>query len=312
LFSWNRKCRIGALAALLLIFGACTHRQPTGVFLDPAFGTLIPPDTKLMAGVRLDKIRETPLYKKLDGQFDLNRRLNLFSERTGLNPRKDTWQLLLVSNGTRTLVMARGNFSVADGEPSFKELGGEHLRYKDYSVIGTPETSVFFLNPSVGIAGRRADLENFIDHRAEYFKVPSDLQSRLKELPYPDQLWVVSNGTIPDRVLAGPDTTGAKSLLSNLVGYVQGAQLGLHVNEGVDFNGSIDCTSAEGAQRVRDAIKGVVGLARLRTPDNQIEMLKVYDTIRVNQNAWKVTLSASIAPDMVDPLLKILLRLRSR
>jgi hypothetical protein len=300
------KFGISALAALLLF--ACTRPKPTGVFLDPAFGPLIPPDTKLMAGIRLDKIRETPLYKKLDGQFDLNRRLNLFSERTGLNPRKDTWQLLLVWNGARALVMARGNFSVADGEPSFKELGGEHLRYKGYSVIGTPETSVFFLNPSVGVAGRRADLENFIDHRAEYSKVPESLESRLKELPYADQLWLVSNGTIPDRALAGPDTTGAKSLLSNLVGYVQGAQLGLHVDQGVDLGGSIDCISAEGAQRVRDAIKGVVGLARLRTPDNQMEMLKLYDTVRVNQNASKVTLTASVAPNLVDPLLKMLLR----
>ena len=310
MLSRNKKYWISALTALLLTFGACSRRQPKGVFLDPAFGPLIPPDTKLLAGIRLDKIRETPLYKKLDGQFDLNRRLNLFSERTGLDPRKDTWQLLLVWNGTRALVMARGNFSVADGEPSFKELGGEHLRYKDYSVIGTPETSVFFLNPSVGIAGRRADLQNFIDHRAEYSKVPEGLESRLKELPYADQLWLVSNGTIPDRALAGPDTTGAKSLLSNLVGYVQGAQLGLHVDRGIDFGGSVDCTSAEGAQRVRDAIKGVLGLARLRTPDNQMEILKLYDTVRVNQDASKVTLSASVAPNLVDPLLKLLLQLR--
>jgi len=308
----NTKYWISALGALLLTLGACGRRQQKGVFLDPAFGPLIPPDTKLLAGIRLDKIRETPLYKKLDGQFDLNRRLNLFAERTGLDARKDTWQLLLVWNGTRALVMARGKFSVADGEPSFKELGGEHLRYKDYSVIGTPETSVFFLNPSVGIAGRRSDLENFIDHRAEYSNVPSSLQAGLNELPYSDQLWLVSNGTIPERALAGPDTTGAKSLLSNLVGYVQGAQLGLHVDQGIDFGGSVDCTSTEGAQRVRDAIKGVVGLARLRTPDNQMEMLKLYDTVRVNQDGSKVTLSASVAPDLVDPLLKMLVQLLPR
>lgn len=310
MLSRTTKYSISALAALVLTVSACGHRSQTGVFLDPAFGPLIPPDTKLLAGIRLDKIRETPLYKKLDGQFDLNRRLNLFSERTGLDARKDTWQLLVVWNGTRALVMARGQFSVVDGEPSFKELGGERLRYKDYSVIGTPETSVFFLNPSVGIAGRRDDLKDFIDHRGEYSNIPAGLQSRLKELPYADQLWVVSNGTIPERVLAGPDTTGAKSLASNLVGYVQGAQLGLHVGEGIEFAGSIDCTSAEGAQRVRDAIKGVVGLARLRTPDNQMEMLKLYDTVRVNQDASKVSLSASVAPDLVDPLLQMLVRLR--
>jgi hypothetical protein len=301
----------GGLPLLMLLSG-CAPSRPTGVFVDPAFGPLIPPDTKVMAGIRLDKLRETPLYKKLDSQFDLERRLNLFSERTGLDPRKDMWQVLFISDGTHSLVLARGRFTTGEMEPRLGELGGSRTEYKDYTIIGTPQTSVFFLNPGVAVAGAKSDLEHLIDHRAEYSKIPDGLDARLKELPTSDQLWLISDGVFPESVLAGPDTTGAKSMASNLVGYVRSVQVGVRADQGVDLQGKIDCVSVEGAQRVRDTLKGIVGLGRLSTRDDQMELLKVYDSAQVTQSNSAVTFSASVAPNLVDPLLKMALRQKGR
>ena len=42
----------------------------------------------------------------------------------------------------------------------------------------------------------------------------------------------------------------------------------------MDFKANIECISEEGSRRVRDALKGGIGLARLNTKDDQQQMLR--------------------------------------
>jgi hypothetical protein len=300
----------GAAAILICVSAACIHRQTTGIFIDPAFKPLIPPDTKYMAGVRLDKIRETPVYKRLDGRFDLDRRLDLFSERTGLDPRKDLWYVLAASNGTDTLVLARGRFTTGEMEPKLGSLGKTRTRYKDYTLIGTPDTSVVFINAGIAAAGTQTVLRRLIDHRSEWMDVPRALAERLKTMPVEDQIWAVSDGGLPAGPLAGTDTTGMKSMASNLLNDVKAGVAGVHVDQGIEFKANVECVSENGSRRVRDLVKGGVGLARLNTHDDQRELLKVFDTVNVKQNGDAVSIEAQVAPDLVDPLLSMATKIR--
>ncbi len=283
-----------------------------GVFVDPAFGPLIAPDTKLLAGIRLDKIRETPLYKKLDGQLDLDRRLDLFSRRTGLDPRKDLWQVLVISNGQDMLVLARGKFTTGEMEPQLGNLGKERTTYKDYTLIGNPQTSVVFINAGVAVAGTQQALKYLIDHRAEYKNIPPALSAKLATLPHEDQMWLVDDGTLAGLRAQGPDTTGMRSMVSNLVASIRTTTVGVHLDEGAEMEGVVDCISEQGARRVHDALKGAIGLARLNTRDDQMEMLKLYDAVQVNQNGSRVAVNAQVAPDLVEPLLKMLPGLKNK
>lgn len=307
----NHFAKVLVAASLLCAASACVPRQTTGIFIDPAFGPLIPPDTKYMAGVRLDKIRETPLYKRLNGRLGLDRRLDLFSERTGLDPRKDVWYVLAASNGADTLFLARGRFTTGEMEPKLGSLGNTRTRYKDYTLIGTPDTSIVFVNPGVAAAGTQAELRRLIDNRGEWREVPPPLAQRLKTMPVEDQIWAVSDSSFPSAPLSGTDTTGMKSMASNLLNYIKAGVAGVHVDNGVDFKANIECISEEGSRRVRDALKGGIGLARLNTRDDQKQMLKVYDTVNVNQNGSNVTVQAQVAPDLVDPLLNMIPALKN-
>jgi hypothetical protein len=304
---------MGCAVALLLLLASysCVHRQTSGIFVDPAFGPLIPPDTKYMAGVRLDKLRDTPLYKRLNGRFDFDRKLDLFSERTGLDPRKDLWYVLAASNGTDTLVLARGRFTVGEMEPKLGALGNTRTRYKDYTLIGTSDTSVVFVNPGVAAAGTQAQLRRLIDNRGEWHEVPPALMQQLKTMSVSDQIWAVSSSSLPEASLRGPDTTGMKSMASNLLSYVKAGVAGIHADQGLDFKANVQCISEEGSRRVRDALKGGIGLARLNTRDDQRDLLKVFDTVDVKQSGSDVSMSAQVAADLVDPLLKMIPSLKS-
>jgi hypothetical protein len=103
-----------------------------------------------------------------------------------------------------------------------------------------------------------------------------------------------------------------KSMLSNLLSYIKAGQLGVQVDAGADLKGTVECVSQEGAQRVRDSLKGAVGLGRLSTRDDQMDLLKLYDSVQVVQTASKVELQARVAPELVDPLLEALSGLRPR
>ena len=49
--------------------------------------------------------------------------LDNFTRQTGLDPRKDIWELLTCSDGKSTVMMARGKFSVAELEPQLDKQG---------------------------------------------------------------------------------------------------------------------------------------------------------------------------------------------
>jgi hypothetical protein len=53
-------------------------------------------------------------------------------------------------------------------------------------------------------------------------------------------------------------------------------------------------------------------MLRLSTKNDQMDMLKIYDTIEVNQNGSRVDLGAQVAPDSVEPLLKMLPQRKTR
>lgn len=289
----------------------CERASKQGIFVDPAFGPLIPPDTRFMAGVRLDKIRDTPFYKKLNSSTDLQRQLDLFSQRTGLDPRKDLWQVLFVSNGAQSLVFARGRFTEGEMEPKLGALGSERQHYKNYTLIGNAQTSVVFLNPGVAVAGSQPALKNLLDHRSEYRDIPASFSKKLASMRADDQIWAVDQGALRQLQGSGPDTTGMRSMLENLIGFVNTSSVGVHIDEGATVSAEVDCVSNEGAQRVRDALKGAVGLARLNTRSDQMGILRLYDAIKIDQSDNRVSVGAEIAPDLAQQFLAIMPQLRN-
>jgi hypothetical protein len=85
--------RLTILAACLALAGCrATHSG-----IDPAMEAFIPPDTLALAGVRMDQLRATPLYRRL-------------AERNRLPRIDDVSELLLAHDGKNSLVIARGAF----------------------------------------------------------------------------------------------------------------------------------------------------------------------------------------------------------
>jgi hypothetical protein len=293
--------RLGLLAVAVTSVGllvSCHRESAGGVFIDPAFGPLIPPDAEMLAGVRLEKLRATPLYQKYQSRLNLSV-LNDFKAKTGLDPQKDIWEMLVAATPRDALVMVRGRFTVGELEPKLDPLGNHRTAYKGYTLIGNDQYAVVFMNPGVAVAGPMASLRNLLDRRDHAStKLPDALAARIATLPNDAQLWLVDAGGLPSVGLL-TQRDDVQSLLSNLVSYIRGVTMGIHVDDGIRYNGVLDCTSAEGVKRVRDALRGMIGLARLTTKSDQTDMLRLYDAIEITQSDQAVKIDVRVAPELV-------------
>lgn len=295
------------LAGIIAATG-CTKHPATGVSVQSAFRPLIPPDTKVLAGLDVDKIKATPLYQRHEKDLDFPL-LNGSSERIGLDPRKDISNVLVAWNGKQPIFMMLGRFKPAEVEKKIGSLGARRSTYQKYILLGDPKNSIVFLTKAVAIAGSAESLHGVIDLESKGDgEVPEELQERLVGLPKTNQIWAVSRGGLP--FMEVPMRSDFGSALSNIAGYIQATSTGIGVDSGLHLLMNIVCVSTQGAQRVHDALRGGIGFARLSTKDNQQDLLRLYDAIQVEQDQQVVHVRVDLGTDLSDKVLSYLPQLQ--
>jgi hypothetical protein len=297
------------LAALVAVVG-CSRLANKGVVLDSSFEPFIPADAKVLAGVQITKLQAAPLYRTHKEQLDFGQ-LQTFSERTGIDPTRDLSEALITWDGTHLLAMARGHFSQTKVGPKLESLGARRRSYKKYTLFGDDSNSLVFMRDGLLVAGTSHALRDLIDRRDKsHAGIPAELKQRLETIPKTDQLWVVSRGGLPvNGIVARSDIDSA---LSNIVGYVNGTAIGVGIETGIHLQADLTCISGQGVQRVRDALRGGIGLARLTTKDNQLELLRLYDSVHVDQENSMIHVRSDVAPDLADKLLSYIPQMKNR
>lgn len=286
---------------VLCLAVACGTHESTGVSLDRSIRRMIPPDARALAGIDIAGLKNTEFYKRESGRLNASG-LDLMAERTGLDPRRDLSLVVVAWDGKRVLLIVEGSFSPVDLERKLTAAGAHDTPYRKYKLLGDVKNSVAFLKQDLAIAGPLEALEPAID-RFDDGKggVPESLQAQMDEIPKNDQLWVASSGGLP--FVEMRMRSDIESALSNIVDYVNGANAGIKVDSGLHIQADISCISKEGAKRVHDALRGVIGFGRLSTKDNETELLRVYDSIQVSQRDQVVDVRSDLAGDLADALL---------
>ena len=79
----------------------------------------------------------------------------------------------------------------------------------------------------------------------------------------------------------------------------------IDLRSGLDADVRGLCRTDPDAKMLSEAIRGMVGLGRLSVPENQPEMLKLFDGIKVEQTQRSVQLTLKIPADLIDRLLEL-------
>ncbi len=288
----------------------CSNSQITGISVDRAFRPLISPETKALAGFDLDRLKTTPLYQRHQQELNFPL-LEASSDRIGLDPRRDISKGIVTWDGRQSLLIVRGTFKSDAVQNKLVSLGAKRTDYRSYTLIGDAKESLVFLKGAVFAAGSTAALHTALDSQERGTgEIPEEFAERLRTLPKDDQIWLVSRGGLPFTEL--PMRSDIGSALSNIVQFIRGTTVGVAASDGLRLEANLTCISDDGARRVRDALKGGLGLARLTTKDNELELLRFWDAFQINQDGALVHVRANLPGDLADKMLAKLPQLGAR
>jgi len=292
--------KISGLLAFVLALAGC-GKTPPGPKIDPALSSLIPPDTILLAGARLDKLQETSIYKKhlADRPVPL---IDDFPKRIGLQvKRQDLWELLLISDGKQSLVLGRGKFA-NEAEPRVERPGGTRFGYKGYNLVGDEREAVLLVSPSVIGFGATAALRSLIDNKGKSNGPPSNLAEQLKQMPAEAVFWSVYGGGVRSLPL---DFPGDMANVNKMISSIQFGSIYLDLRTGLNGLATGTCGSDEQAKSLYDALHALVGLGRLTVPKDRPEMGRIFDGLRVTQESHKVNIHIEEPEELVNTLLDL-------
>ena len=271
-----------------------------GAQIDPALSILIPPDTVVAVAVHVDKLRMTPVYQKYLSAQSFPE-LDGMARLTGMDPRKDLWQLLFVSDAKHNVLLGRGNFG-DDMELKLERDGAKRIGYKSYYLVGTEEAAVVFFSSSTAAVGNVESLKALLDARGKSNGPPPAMEERMKEIPAEAQAWSVYIGGSIQVPFQLPGNLGN---VNNFLSAVRAASVYLDLREGIKGATRAQCDSEAGAKSVHDALKAFVGFGRLMAPPNQPDLLRVYDGIQITQETNRVDVKIEESPELVEKLLRL-------
>lgn len=299
-----RPALLVAIAALIAL-AACQPRQSASLHVSPALESLVPADTVMVLGINLSAIRNTDVYQKLTARIPLLQ-LDQFAKETGLDPRKDLSEILVCSNGKSALLLVRGKFRAADLGARLKSNGFESSDYKGRAVFANGTTTLTFLDDSTAAAGTVAEIHALID-RPGGRGLPIPLRDLLRTLPANEQVYAALTGGIGNLNLPLPREGNLGNVMQALRG-VDTATLGMDLSKGFDAIAVVNCSTERDAKFVHDLLRGLIGFGRLNTPDNQPDLLKLYDAIEVSQKQAETKVTADVPQDLADKFLDLWLK----
>ena len=295
--------------AVLIAATGCDHAQH-GAQADKAFRSAISPDAQSLFSVKLDKLKASDVYRRHRQELDLPQ-FNEWAERVGLDPRHDLSSLFVVWDGKYPLLLAQGAIPASQLEAKLTADGAQRVSFKNFTLFTRGADSVAFPEGGLALAGPTAVVQSALDLRsARVGDVPAELRERLAEVPADSQIWEVSRGGLPMENF--PLRSDMASNLSNIAAFVSGTSLGVRFDSGTHLQARIICKSPEGAQRIQDTLRGLIGLARLSTHDNELDLLRMWDELSISKDQQTVRVQMDLAADLTDKLIAQVSKLRGR
>lgn len=269
------------------------------VKIDPALMVLVPPETQLLMGIRVKEITQTPVYSILR-QKRILEPLEEFVARTGINPDKQLYEMLVTFDGEESLVLARAKFNEeAALEPDIKGPGMQRFEHGGRMFIGNEQFAIAFVNSSTGMLGTTAYLRKIVDRlNAGELGMPAYFEEQQRHITRANYVWMITRGLTPEMRAYLPAQGNAANLLRLLDG-LKGSRVAIDLRNDIVIRAHADMDSPAAAEQLASALKGLAGLARLTTSNENLDLLKVYDSLETTAAEANVDASIRIAQAQV-------------
>lgn len=285
-------------AAVAILFASIAAAQPP---VDNVLQKMVPPGSTSLVVARMDRIKQTDFYKKLVALQPLPQ-VEQFARDTGFDPRRDVRELLYVGTPKGNVMLARGTFHV---NPTLMK-GAQKTRHGEYDIWGQERGGFCILDSTLAIAGDIPSVEAALDEwKSGAHTAAQPLLGRAASISPQAQFWGISTG-LAGFLAEHPPTVTSGLDFSQIFRSLGDTSFQVDLSNGLKAEVRGTTANEKDAVNLRDAIRGMVGLGRLQVPENQPELLRVWDGITVDQQGRSISMHADIAQDLVDKLIQML------
>lgn len=267
--------------------------------VDNVLAQMVPETSQTLIGMRMEQLKTTPLYQKMLAEQKLGQ-LNDFARETGFDPRRDVRDLLLAFAGQRAVLLARGTFHITPQAKLKKSV------YHGFEIWSNNDSGFCVLDSTLAAAGPLPALHAALDqYKSGNRNNAKTLLARARTVPDNYQIWGVAAGN-SNFITENIPGTGKGPDFGRILQSLQNTLFEADLRKGLNAIAEGWCGTAADAKSLSDTVRGAVGMGRLNTPENQPELLRLWDGIKVEQQDRKIVLTVDIAQDLIDQLLKLL------
>jgi hypothetical protein len=212
--------------ALLLAATACAA--------ETSLPEIVPPDTKVVIGIQVRRLLDSPLGRKLSADAGKSAALKV----AGVDLLKDVDEVVIATSGVGqnppSLLVLTGRFHAGTGE-----------KYHDVPVMSVPQHAdqiLAILDETTALAGDRALVRGAIDRRGKGASAAAGLLERIGEMSGRYDVWGVGDH-LP------------KSAQPGQMDSVDGFSFGAALREGLEATAEIHLRSAADAEKATAMLK---------------------------------------------------------
>ncbi len=241
---------------------------------DVSMLNLLMPDAKVVTGVDVERTRNSPFGQYLIQQMTAkDAGLEKFTEMTGLDPRKDLFEVILASSDSGVslhasagaVVVMRGAFNPS----KLTQLAGAHGTVTSYNGTQVLETGkgaasawVGFLG-NVMVAGPPTSVKTAIDRYRSAKNIDALLASRVQAASSKHDAWfltTVSPGALAGNLSSNPDVKGA--MTGDLMQGIESLSGGVKFGANVIVSGEATARSNQDATALVDVLRFFATMAQ--------------------------------------------------
>jgi hypothetical protein len=294
------RALLRAVSALLptLVFTLTLAAQPR---IDNVLERMVPPASTGLVGAHMDQIKQTEIYKKMVAAQSLVQ-LDQFALETGFDPRRDVRDLLFVTTPQGAVMLARGNFHLRS--ELLKNV--KKIRHGQYDIWGQGGSGFCILDSTLAAAGEIPALEVALDEwKSGTHTAAQPLLAHVASVNPQFELWGISTGS-GNFLAEHPPAANSGLDFSRIFSGLQDYWFEADFSAGMRSEVHGTTRTEKDAVNLRDAVRGIVGLGRLNVPENQPDLLKVWDGITIDQQGRSVAIHADVTQDLIDKIVQML------
>lgn len=333
-FNMKSKSLVVVLVALLVVAGiafwrAAVPRASAGtVQPDVASLALVPAQATTVFGVDLDGLRSSVLYSKWRQRLEQKRRdadYNEFVTRTGFDVERDL-QGVTAAAWKNTdvpvfLAVVTARYNRASLSAFLVEKGAKVENYRGFELLrpdraghGSPSGSrphisrgngaLVLLDDRTILAGVDTAVKQALDLKlqpGQSVLANSALLERVRKIGAENQLWAVS--TAPGAFLPAEIPVGKANVARVLKG-LQGSTFAINATSGLKLLIEGSCASAEDAQTLAEAARGILAMLRLAAPSDRPEALELLNSFQVQQEESQVRVTGQVSAQLLNELIE--------